>query len=207
MTDSLDEKARFLVETAPYRAFLYRFWRDFFLGRRDSGWRSRMPDALKIAAVLAAGRDLPEETPLANPLDGLAPADIERPFAALFYGVGPETFPLTKSGAAAPGALSAGPASARAHAVFRAYGLVLTGENLPEDHIGVSLEFLAQLAEANHPHESPFLDEAVLSWLPSTLSAAGASTAGLALRPLFNAAIAALEATDARLKERQPQRI
>lgn len=191
----------FLRETAPYRAYLYRFWRDFFLGRRDEDWRSRMTDAQKIAAVLQAGTDLPEETVIANPLAHTDRMALERAFALAFYGVGETTYPLTKSGAAAPGALAAGPASERAHAIYRAHGLEQPTagdaekprENLPDDHIAVQLEFLACLAEQNHKNEGRFLQEEVLSWLPNILSIVESAPGCEAMRPVLVALEDALQ--------------
>ncbi len=162
----------FLVESAPYRALAYRFWSAFFLGRDAPEWRDRSGDVLRVTAALLA--DDPEEDPLA---DVDAPT-LARAFATLFYGVGEETVPLTTSAWTGAERLTAGRATDRARSVYRAHGLEVKeeDENLPEDHLGIALAFLADLAQKTTDekdpaaqakllrHEREFLEEFVLSW-------------------------------------------
>lgn len=138
-----DPFGNFLVESAPYRALAYRFWSTFFLGRDTPEWRARSGDVVRVTAALLA--DDPEEDPLA---DVDAPT-LARAFATLFYGVGEETVPLTTSAWTGAERLTAGRATDRARAVYRAHGLEVKGEdeNLPEDHLGIALAFLADLAQ------------------------------------------------------------
>lgn len=167
-----DPFGSFLVESAPYRALAYRFWSAFFLGRDTPEWRDRSGDVLRVTAALLAG-EVGDD-----PLKKVDVPTLARAFATLFYGVGEETVPLTTSAWTGAERLTAGRATDRARAVYRAHGLEVKGEdeNLPEDHLGIALAFLADLAQKTTDekdpaaqakllrHEREFLEEFVLSW-------------------------------------------
>lgn len=175
----------FLRESAPYRAMAYRFWSAFFLGRieRDlPAWHAQSGDVARVTAAL-----LGEEAPSADFLEGVDETTLARAFATLFYGVGVETIPLTKSAWTGTDGLTAGRASERARAVYRAHGLEVReegeyAEHLLEDHLGIVLGFLGDLAdragaetdsedtagaldaEKLLAHEHAFLMEFILTW-------------------------------------------
>lgn len=179
------EANRFLWESAPYRAMAYHFWSTFFLGRGTPEWRAQSQDVARVTAALWG------EEPSEDPFAKVDQQTLARAFATLFYGVGIETIPLTKSAWTGADGLTAGRASDRARAIYRAHGLeVCEGEeHLPEDHLGIVLGFLGDLAQMtaqkNEPakgnqgeqddenlfaaakllaHEREFLQEYVLTW-------------------------------------------
>lgn len=188
MTHDLQADARaFLREFAPYRAMTYRFWSAFFLGHDTPAWRAQSGDVARVTAAL-----LGEEAPSVDVLEGVDEMTLARAFATLFYGVGVETIPLTKSAWTGTDGLTAGRTSERARAVYRAHGLEVReegeyAEHLPEDHLGIALGFLGDLtgrvgaetgvekdveedaagafdAEKLLAHEHAFLKEFVLTW-------------------------------------------
>lgn len=176
------EAQDFLSRTAPYRAFLYRFWSQFFLGRLTPDWLAALTDAAKVEAVLEAGRDLDASAAVPDPLgleregEGLILETLKQDFARLFYGVGCSTAPLTMSASQTTEKLLSGPLSARVREVYVEHGLVQSREHeasedgvecLPDDHLGIMLGFLAELAERNDGGaERQFLRDWVQSWWP-----------------------------------------
>lgn len=134
-------------------AALCRHFALFYRGETNDAW-------FEAWSVVAQGLGV-----VNAPLDPKALAQSE---AKLFYGVGERTYPMTESNWSNDAGLYCQTETFATRDAYRAAGLRLADNlALPEDHLGVTLEFLAHLIEGNQKEQAlAFLHEHLLSWWP-----------------------------------------
>ena len=148
---------------------------------------------------------------LLAPADATEPVEIEeldpnavaQSEAKLFYGVSSVTLPLTESSWSNAAQLYCQTETFATRAAYREEGLALTDDlNLPEDHLGISLEFLAYLMEKGKTDRARlFLAEHILNWWPRASEAILARDDSEPLRPVVKALTALLDEVKATLEE------
>ena len=153
----------------------------------------------QVAGVLLAPADAREPVAIAE-LDPNAVAQSE---AKLFYGVSSVTLPLTESSWSNAAQLYCQTETFATRAAYREEGLTLTDDlNLPEDHLGISLEFLAYLMEKEKNDRARlFLAEHILNWWPRAAEAILARDDSEPLRPVVKALTSLLDEVKATLEE------
>ena len=177
-------------------ADLSRHFALFFRGGADEAWFKTWP---QVAGVLLAPADAREPVAIAE-LDPNAVAQSE---AKLFYGVSSVTLPLTESSWSNAAQLYCQTETFATRAAYREEGLALTDDlNLPEDHLGISLEFLAYLLEkGKNDRARLFLSEHILNWWPRASETILARDDSEPIRPVVKALTALLDEVKATLEE------
>lgn len=152
-----------------------------------------------MAGVLLAPADAREPVAIAE-LDPNAVAQSE---AKLFYGVSSVTLPLTESSWSNAAQLYCQTQTFATRAAYREEGLALTDDlNLPEDHLGISLEFLAYLMEKGKTDRARlFLSEHILNWWPRASETILARDDSEPIRPVVKALTSLLDEVKATLEE------
>ncbi len=177
-------------------AGLCRHFALFFRGAADETWYKAWP---QVAGVLLAPADAAE--PVA--VEALDPKAVAQSEAKLFYGVSSVTLPLTESSWSNAAQLYCQTQTFATRGAYREEGLTLTDDlNLPEDHLGISLEFLAYLMEKEKNDRARlFLAEHILNWWPRASEAILARDDSEPLRPVVKALTALLDEVKATLEE------
>ena len=177
-------------------ADLCRLFALFFRGGADEAWYKAWP---QVAGVLLAPADAREPVAIAE-LDPNAVAQSE---AKLFYGVSSVTLPLTESSWSNAAQLYCQTETFATRAAYREEGLALAHDlNLPEDHLGISLEFLAYLMEKGKTDRARlFLSEHILNWWPRASETILARDDSEPIRPVVKALTALLDEVKETLEE------
>ena len=173
-------------------AGLCRHFALFFRGAADETW-------YKASGVLLAPADAAE--PVA--VEALDPKAVAQSEAKLFYGVSSVTLPLTESSWSNAAQLYCQTETFATRAAYREEGLALAHDlNLPEDHLGISLEFLAYLLEkGKNDRARLFLSEHILNWWPRASETILARDDSEPIRPVVKALTALLDEVKATLEE------
>ena len=168
----------------------------FFRGGADEAWYKAWP---QVAGVLLAPADATE--PVA--IEELDPNAVAQSEAKLFYGVSSVTLPLTESSWSNAAQLYCQTETFATRAAYREEGLALADDlNLPEDHLGISLEFLAYLLEkGKNDRARLFLSEHILNWWPRASETILARDDSEPIRPVVKALTALLDEVKAMLEE------
>ena len=113
------------------------------------------------------------------------------------------TLPLTESSWSNAAQLYCQTETFATRAAYREEGLALTDDlNLPEDHLGISLEFLAYLMEKGKTDRARlFLSEHILNWWPRASETILARDDSEPIRPVVKALTALLDEVKATLEE------
>ena len=177
-------------------ADLCRHFALFFRGGADEAWYKAWP---QVAGVLLAPADAREPVAIAE-LDPNAVAQSE---AKLFDGVSSVTLPLTESSWANAAQLYCQTETFATRAAYPEEGLALAHDlNLPEDHLGISLEFLAYLMEKGKTDRARlFLSEHILNWWPRASETILARDDSEPIRPVVKALTALLDEVKETLEE------
>lgn len=140
-------------------AELFRYFALFFRGETHEGWFDAWPSVGGTIEALASGEE-------AVPAPALAPDEVAKSFAKLFYGVSPVTIPLAESCWFNVGHLYCQTETLATREAYRAEGLTLgDAVTLPEDHLGISLEFVAVLLDAGKTEKAQaFVKEHIATW-------------------------------------------
>ena len=113
------------------------------------------------------------------------------------------TLPLTESSWSNAAQLYCQTETFATRAAYREEGLALAHDlNLPEDHLGISLEFLAYLLEkGKNDRARLFLSEHTLNWWPRASETILARDDSEPIRPVVKALTALLDEVKATLEE------
>ena len=136
-------------------------------------------------------------------VEALDPKAVAQSEAKLFYGVSSVTLPLTESSWSNAAQLYCQTQTFATRAAYHEEGLTLTDDlNLPEDHLGISLEFLAYLMEKGKTDRARlFLSEHILNWWPRASETILARDDSEPIRPVVKALTALLDEVKATLEE------